>query len=305
VLLGTAAGDALGAPFEFGPPLGADVVLDMTGGGRPPGRWTDDTAMAIAIAEVAAAGLDLRSTEAQDRIVARWVEWARNAPDVGVQTRAVLTSVGDGGAVAARAAAAALHERTGRSGGNGSLMRTAPVALACLHDEDALVEAATALSALTHFDPDAGEACVLWCLAIRHAVLTGALDIGVGMGRLDPHRQQIWLERIRAAEAAQPADFAHNGWVVEAFQGAWCAIVTTGRPGRSQHLRRGLEAAVRGGRDTDTVAAIAGGLLGAAYGSGAVPSEWRAAVHGWPGLRADGLLELSASVIDRADRRRI
>ena len=50
-------------------------------------------------------------------------------------------------------------------------MRTAPVALAYLNDEDGLVEAAYAISALTHFDPEAGEACVLWCLAIRHAVL--------------------------------------------------------------------------------------------------------------------------------------
>ena len=54
-------------------------------------------------------------------------------------------------------------------------MRTAPVALAYLDDPDALVEAATALSALTHADPEAGEACALWCLAIRHAVLHGTL----------------------------------------------------------------------------------------------------------------------------------
>jgi hypothetical protein len=53
-----------------------------------------------------------------------------------------------------------------------------------------------------------------------------------------------------------------------------------------------LEEAVRGGRDTDTVAAIAGGLLGAAYGYTAVPSEWRRRLHGWPGLRARDLMTL-------------
>ncbi len=60
-------------------------------------------------------------------------------------------------------------------------MRTAPVALAYLDDEAALVEAARAVSELTHYDPEAGDACVLWCLAIRHAVLTGVLDARIGL----------------------------------------------------------------------------------------------------------------------------
>jgi ADP-ribosylglycohydrolase len=54
------------------------------------------------------------------------------------------------------------------------MMRTAPVALAYLDDEDAMVEAARAIGDLTRADPDAGDACVLWCCAIRHAVETGA-----------------------------------------------------------------------------------------------------------------------------------
>lgn len=276
----------------------------MSGDHERVGRWTDDTAMAIAIAEVAAAGLDLRTTAAQDRVVARWVDWAKDATDAGVQTRAVLAAAGDRGASSARAAARALHDRTGRSGGNGSLMRTAPVALAYLGDEEALIEAATAISALTHFDPEAGEACVLWSLAVRHAVLNGRLDVRAGLGRLAVDRRRLWRARIEAAEASRPADFPKNGWVVEALQAAWSAIASTATgDDPAQHLRRALESAVRGGRDTDTVAAIAGALIGGAYGAAAVPAEWRTALHGWPGMRAVDLEALAASVIGGAGSR--
>jgi ADP-ribosylglycohydrolase len=298
VLLGMAAGDALGAPYEFGPPLPAATAVTMRGGprhGRAAGEWTDDTAMAVAIAEVAATGADLREPAAQDRLVARWAEWVAGAPDAGAQTRAVLAAADS--AASARGAARALHARTGRSAGNGSLMRTAPLALRHLDDVDGLVEAAGSLSALTHHDPEAGEACVLWCLAIRQAVLTGELDARIGLPHLAAPRAAVWRRRLDAAEASRPQDFPRNGWVVEALQGAWSAIATTGSGGRTGHLPRALEAAVRGGNDTDTVAAIAGALLGAASGASAVPDGWRAQLHGWPGLRADGLAGLARAAL--------
>src|SRR3954447_20865251 len=97
VLLGTAAGDALGAPYEFEPARGPEKDVAMVGGGGlgwAPGEWTDDTSMAIAIAEVAATGRDLRDEAAQDDIVRRWHEWSRTARDVGIQTRCVLDDVG-------------------------------------------------------------------------------------------------------------------------------------------------------------------------------------------------------------------
>lgn len=307
VLLATAAGDALGAPFEFGPPQAPSVPVEMTGGGAwDAGEWTDDTAMAVAIAEVAAAGLDLRTDDAQNRIVARWYEWSRGAKDVGIQTRAVLAEAGpNGGAHAARAAAEALHRSTGRSGGNGSLMRTAPVVLAYLDDEPGLIEAATSISTLTHFDPEAAEACVLWCLAMRHAVLTGELDVRVGLAAIEPARADAWRSRIEVAERSTPADFTHNGWVVEAFQAAWCAIATTPVPQEDPagHLRLALQAAVRGGNDADTVAAIAGGLLGATYGASAVPASWRQVLHGWPGIDAGALVDLADRIGAHGARR--
>lgn len=312
-LLGSAAGDALGAGYEFGPPLAQDVPVDMIGGGLgpfKPGEWTDDTSMAIVIAEIAATGADLRSEQAQDRIVELWNEWAKTAKDVGNQTRAVLSAAGRRGisAQTAREDSAALHERTGHTAGNGSLMRTTPVAIAYLDDEAALVEAARALSELTHYDADAGDACVLWCIAIRHAVLTGELDARIGLRRIPMERRAIWASRLDEAEAAHPSAFsAKNGWVVAALQAAWSAIVNTPVPAedpaseifRADHLRLALDAAVRGGHDTDTVAAIAGGLLGAAYGASAVPSRWRLMLQGWPGLDARGLVQLADKVIDK------
>jgi ADP-ribosyl-[dinitrogen reductase] hydrolase len=307
VLLALAAGDALGAGYEFGPPLPDGLEIRMAGGGSfswAPGEWTDDTSMAVAIAEVSATGVDLRSEDAQDRIATRWAEWSIGATDVGIQTRQVLGAAGRGATVTAaslRRASAVLHERTGRTAGNGSLMRTAPVALAYLHDPDGLVEAATALSTLTHADAEAGEACALWCLAIRHAVLHGTFDgLHEALSWLPAGRREVWAERLRVAEAKPPSFFSHNGWVVEALQGAWSAISRTpvpaqdGRAGHypADHLRLALESAVRGGRDTDTVAAIAGALLGARWGASAVPSRWRRILHGWPGLRSRDLVRL-------------
>ena len=310
-LLGAAAGDALGAGYEFGPPLAPDAPVDMIGGALgpfKPGEWTDDTSMAIAIAEIAATGTDLRDEQALDYIVQRWHWWAKSAKDIGVLTRSVLSAAARRGisAQTAREEAAALHKRTGRTAGNGSLMRTAPMALAYLDDEAALVEAARAISELTHNDPDAGDACVLWCTAIRHAILTGKPDARIGLGHIGIERRDLWASRLDEAETSQPSAFAaKNGWVVGALQGAWSAIVNTPVPVedpasevfRVDHLRLALEAAVRGGHDTDTVAAIAGGLLGAAYGASAVPSRWRVALQGWPGLTTRGLVQLATKII--------
>ncbi|WP_255432245.1 ADP-ribosylglycohydrolase family protein [Cellulomonas sp. SLBN-39] len=301
VLLGQAFGDALGAPYEFGPPLGGDEPVDLVGGGAfgwAPGEWTDDTQMAVAVLETAedAARDGVRLVDRLDALVGRWVDWSRSAADVGAQTRRVLDAcVDDPTAGAARAAADALHERFGRSGGNGSLMRTAPVALAHLDDVDAMVEAARAVSALTHHDPEAGDACVLWCAAIRHAALTGEADVRVGLALVPTSRRPAWEARIADAEQRGPASFAANGWVVEAFGAAWSAVVRT--PGHGPgYVRSALECAVRGGADADTVAAIAGALVGARSGATAVRAALGAPVHGWPGLTGDDLARRGAAL---------
>src|SRR4029079_19516583 len=108
-------------------------------------------------------------------------------------------------------------------------------------------------------------------------------------------------KRLDDAESAPPASFPNNGWVVTALQAAWSAITTTPVPVddpdagrfRADHVRLALDAGGRAGYDTDTVAAIAGGLLGAAHGASAVPLAWRRVLHGWPGINAHGLVSLA------------
>ena len=156
-------------------------------------------------------------TDHLDDVARGWADWARTAPDVGIQTKQVLAAAERSGPITAATATEAAtehHTRTGRSGGDGSLMRTAPVALAYLHDEPGMVHAARTISAMTHHDPDAGDACVLWCAAIRHAVLTGELDVRRGLDLLDPAARTTWADRLDDAERRTPADFTHNGWVV-------------------------------------------------------------------------------------------
>ncbi|WP_226356090.1 ADP-ribosylglycohydrolase family protein [Pseudonocardia sp. ICBG601] len=293
VLLGAAAGDALGVPYEYGsrPLVGEPAMLGGGLGGYAPGQWSDDTEMSCVIARVAATGADLRTPDALDAIADGFLAWFATAPaDVGIQTRRVLTGLapGPGSAARMRAAAARVHEETGRTAGNGSLMRTAPVALAHLGDPDAIVEAAHAVSALTHHDPVAGEACVLWCLAIDRAVRTGELDVGSGLSRVDP-QWTVWLDR---AAGLRPGAWAvGNGWVVAALLGARSAVEG------AVTLPDGLVAAVGGGGDTDTVAAIAGALLGGRFGGAAVPERWRHEVHGWPGLGGEDLVALAGRIV--------
>ncbi|MDF0530697.1 ADP-ribosylglycohydrolase family protein [Tsukamurella sp. 8F] len=296
VLVATAAGDALGAGYEFTVP-GAGVDIRMRGGGPfgfAPGEWTDDTAMTVAVAQGAVAG-DLRG-DGLDAAAAGFQRWYAGAPkDIGNQTRVVLTRAASD-AASMTAAAADLHARTGRTGGNGSLMRTAPVALRYLDDPDACVDAARRVSDLTHADPHAGQACALWSYSIRHAVVTGTFDgPRLYLEAADAVERDFWSPLLDAAEAGPPTEFAQNGWVVHALQTAWWAISTTDASG-PHHLVAALETAVRAGNDTDTTAAIAGGLLGARWGRAAVPGHWQEKLHGWPRMRVDELASLAREV---------
>lgn len=188
-------------------------------------------------------------------------------------------------------------------------MRLAPIPLAYLAPDDAsrLTEAVRAISDITHFESDTGDACVLWTQAIAHAIRTGELDVRIGIDQIPSERRERWLALIDEAEKRYPPDFDRNGWVVQALQGAWSAIHHTKEPHGIEnapgHLERALLAAVRGGRDADTVAAIAGALVGAACGLSTIPKAWLKNLHGWPdsdegAMSGDDLVALAERILD-------
>jgi ADP-ribosyl-[dinitrogen reductase] hydrolase len=298
VLLGQACGDALGVPYEFAtPPVGEAQMLGGGLGPYAPGEWSDDTQMAICIGRVAATGADLTSASACDEVAAEFEAWRANgASDIGTQTSAVLRGavhLAGSASQRLRSASAAVHGRSGRSAGNGALMRTGVVGLTRLLDRDHTAASARALAELTHFDWVAGDSAVLWSEAVRLAVLHGRLDLAAGLDLVPGERREQWRTWVQDATGAEPKLFNPNGYTVTALQAAWAAITSTDEGVRSPlHLQRGLQAAVKAGNDTDTVAAIAGALLGARYGASAVPFGWRRVVHGWPGLRARDLISL-------------
>ena len=298
-VLASAAGDALGSQYEFGPALPDSMTPAFGVGyfGHAAGEWTDDTSMAVPILQQLAAGRTLEDPVALAEIIAEWRGWARTAKDVGTQTRGVLALLADDADEdAARAAAESAHHRSGRSGGNGSLMRTGPVALGYLdRSPDEVASAAGRVARLTHWEIDNVDACALWCRAIRHAVLTGEFDMHAQLDTVPSARRARWADLVDAATAPgiHPRDFqSDNEWVVRAFQGALAAVAG------ASSLPDALERAVRGGGDTDTVAAIAGSLAGAVWGASALPESYTANLHGWPGIDAATL----AALAERAAR---
>lgn len=301
VMLGAACGDALGVPYEMAaPPVGEAVMKGGGLGPYDPGEWSDDTQMTLCVAGVAADGVDLSSPEALDHVARAFESWlAEGATDVGAQTRTILTRAGmlEGRPhERLRQASEALHAQTGLTAGNGALMRTSIVGISRAADREATARAAQAVAALTHTDPLAADSSVLWSEAIRIAVNEGRLDLAGGLDLVTEANRDSWRTWIEEAAGRDPKDFANNGYTVTALQAAWAAITSTDRgDGSAMHLQRGLQAAVRAGWDTDTVAAIAGALLGARYGASAVPTQWRRMVHGWPGLRAHDLVEIGVS----------
>jgi ADP-ribosyl-[dinitrogen reductase] hydrolase len=297
-VLASAAGDALGAPHEFRPALASETELLMSGGGTlewAPGEWTDDTQTALAILRPLSTGQGGQDLLAA--IESGLLSWQDSQPrDVGIQTRAVLTAaLGSGEPLTD--VTAAWQARHPDSAGNGSLMRTGPVALAQLDRRDR-AELAAKVSALTHANDDAVEACVLWTSAMSRAIDArpsprGDVDwvdlVAAGLDLVPEAHRDLWRGRLEKCRSAQPEEFTPNGWVVSALQAALSTLAQTRTPGTQpcRHLRLAIERAVRIGDDADTVAAITGSLAGAWWGATAVPLEWRRTLHGRIDYRAD------------------
>ena len=293
VMVGMAAGDALGAGYETGKPVPASGATMCGGGyGFAPGEWTDDTSQAIAVALGRSVPLEVAKG------LLSWF-WTR-PPDIGITTRAVLSKVRSpaGMAQASRTAgkwSAALPKRKGFDPGvsNGSLMRTGPVCLPYLGNREKAALAARQISDLTHYDPEGytGDACVIWSLVIESAVRMGddftLNEVRGGLAFVDAERRDYWRAVINGVFAEGSVPPSRNGGAVGAFKAALWAV------SRADSLEDGLQRAVGIGGDTDTVAAIAGSLLGAIYGTSAVPAEWYEALRGWPGMYAEDLERLA------------
>ena len=277
-LVGLAAGDALGTTAEFKARGSFDPVRDMVGGGAfglPPGYWTDDTSMALCLAEslVETGGFDTHDQ------MTRYVRWWRDGHwsstgtcfDIGSTTARALERFLETG----DPMAGSPHSR---SGGNGSLMRLAPVPLRYAQDPFEAVRLSAVSSRTTHAAPEAVDACRYFA-----ALLVGALEgrqkrellaprfapAGVDW-QLDPLVPAIDAIAAGSFHGKVDDDIDSTGYVVHTLEAALWAFA------RTSSFREGAILAVNLGEDADTTGAVYGQLAGAYYGAEGIPEEWRA-----------------------------
>jgi ADP-ribosylglycohydrolase len=285
-LIGPATGDALGAAVEFQQPGTFVEVTGFRDGGLhrlAAGEWTDDTSMALALADsIAETGWDLN--DQAERYVAWWRTGSYSvngrAFDIGSTTRASLRRFLETGD-ASTSGGSAVH-----ASGNGSIMRLAPVAIAyapLLFDRLAvLVERAVESSRPTHGSPQCLSPCAYFAV-----VLAGLMH---GLAReevLDPH----WpvLERLTELLALhseidevargsfrhrRPPEIRGAGYVVKSLEAALWAFHD------AADFREAVLRAVNLGDDADTTGAVCGQLAGACWGEAAIPAAWRDGLAG-------------------------
>ena len=266
-LLGLAVGDAVGTTLEFKARDTYSPLSDMVGGGPfslEAGQWTDDTAMALALADslVACDGLD------EQDLLARFVDWWRNGTysctgrcfDIGGTTAQALLRW-------EKTMADHCGSTDANSAGNGSLMRLSPVAIRFWKDRPALRDAAARQSKTTHAAPEAVDACVLYA-----EILADAIE---GRPRSEVLRSLAggWSGKIGAIAAGSwrgkpRTKIDASGYVVSALEAALWSV------GRSPFYERAVLHAANLGQDADTTAAIAGQLAGALCGKKRMPVQW-------------------------------
>jgi ADP-ribosylglycohydrolase len=254
-LLGQVIGDSLGSLVEAKGSkeiagLYPQGVRELADGGvfhTIAGQPTDDSEMALALARCLVANREFDSEKTLDA----YREWMTTRPlDIGATTERGLLG---------------LH--TNESESNGALMRVSPVGIWAFSDPAKAANAARADAALTHRNPVCIESSAGYAAAIavgvaggsREAMIEAALAHSAGAAR-DAIR--------RGATGEPPADFEKNvGWVLTSLQNAFFHLA------RSDFEAALVKTVARGG-DTDTNAAIAGALSGAANGIEAIPARW-------------------------------
>jgi ADP-ribosyl-[dinitrogen reductase] hydrolase len=276
-LLGLAVGDALGAPFEGSSPQEASRAVeggqvDMSGGGRgwEAGEWTDDTAMALLLAE----SIGERGLLDTADLARRYIAWANgDARGIGAITRAALR--GATGDEDARAKAKACHEQSGLTAGNGTVMRAAPIGLAAASKQEA-VKAAREDARLTHFDPAAANASAALCAALV-AIGEGGDPVAVAEAEIDDHpklHQVVGAVRERHEEPIRAVAGSREGGTCWATLGVALFALT-----EFDDYERSVLWAIGLGGDTDTNAAVVGALLGCREGPDSIPERWLSPLH--------------------------
>ena len=276
-LLGLATADAVGVTLEFKTPGTFEPITDMVGGGPfglQPGQWTDDTAMALCLAESL---IDKQGFDAADQM-ARYVRWYE---DGHLSSTGICFDIGN-------TVRAALHkfQRTGDpfagstdpySAGNGSIMRLAPVPMFYARDPARAIDQSGQSSRTTHGAATCIDACRYF-----GGLLTGALRGDTKAELLTAYYTPApgyWqahpLETTELHEVAsgsfkerQPPAIQGSGYVVKSLEAALWAFY------HSDSFEEGCLLAANLGNDADTTAAVYGQLAGAHYGLAAIPQRW-------------------------------
>lgn len=272
-LLGLACGDAVGTSVEFMSRGSFAPVTDMLGGGPfslAAGKWTDDTSMALCLAEslIVKRGFDPRD---QMTRYANWYEWGYWSStgtcfDIGMTTKAAIHSFLSTGEPYS-------GSTESDTAGNGSIMRLAPIAMYFGCDEVLVQDMAAKSSMTTHGAPDCLDACRLFAVALSRALRGLQKDEVLNLS--DVPLASPKLQRLAAGEylAKAASDVSGSGYVVESLEAAlWCFA-------RHDSFRAAVLEATNLGDDADTTAAVVGQLAGAYYGASGIPLEWMARIH--------------------------
>lgn len=273
-LLGLAIGDALGTTVEFSSPGTFKPVKDLVGGGvfrLQAGKWTDDTSMALCLADSLIEKEGFDSYDQLQKYV-RWYKEGYNSStgtcfDIGSATRQALY----------------LYESTGQpycgdesrgSAGNGSIMRLAPIPIFYLHNRSELIFRAGLSSKTTHAAPQCIDACkymaVLMAEAIKGKSKEELLDKKFGANFSEENFDPNILEIMNGSfKEKQPPQIYASGYVVKTLEAALWAFYNT------NNFESGALKAVNLGDDADTVGAVYGQIAGAYYGLQGIPQKWQ------------------------------
>ncbi len=296
-LLGLACGDAVGATVQFNMPGSFEPMTDMVGGGSfhlEPGQWTDDTAMALCLADSL---IESRGFDPRDQME-RYLKWLEEGY---LSSRLYAFDVGGTVSYSLRLFADTAEPFAGPEdplrAGNGSIMRLAPVPLFFARSPHQALEMSRESSRTTH----GALTCLDGCRYLG-ALLVGALS-GLGKEELlaerytpspgyweaDPLCPEIDAIARGSFKEKQPPEIRGTGYVVDCLEAALWAFFST------DSFKEGCLAAVNLGDDADTTAAVYGQLAGAFYGEAGIPASWHAKLSRRPQIEmmAERLFVLS------------